>query len=58
MAFNGQWYIKVGNYPIPLEYMALGTYKSAPLQRQDNDSYVDADGYLHRNASHEVKVRI
>ena len=48
MAFNGQWLIKVGSYPIPLEFMKYGTYKSAPAQRQDNDSYVDADGYLHR----------
>lgn len=58
MAFNGQWYIKVGNYPIPLDYMALGTYKTAPMQRQDNDSYVDADGYLHRNPMPHTRSKL
>lgn len=48
MAFNGSWYIKVGNYPIPLEYMAYRTYKSS-TNVQDLDSYRDADGVLHRN---------
>lgn len=48
MAFNGKYYIKVGDYPIPLEMMA---YKTYTLSRnvQDLDSYRDADGYLHRN---------
>jgi len=48
MAFNGQYYLKVGDYPIPLEFMA---YKTYVLQRnvQDLDSYRDADGLLHRN---------
>ena len=58
MAFNGQWLIKVGNYPIPLDYMAYGTYKSAPAQRQDNDSYVDADGYLHRNPMPHMRSKL
>lgn len=49
MAFNGQFYLKAGNYPIPLEYMKLDSYKTSPDQRQDLDSYRDADGYLHRN---------
>jgi hypothetical protein len=48
MAFNGRYFIKVGTYEIPLKIMKYGTYKSSPAQRQDNDSYVDADGYLHR----------
>lgn len=48
MAFNGQYYLKVGDYPIPLEFMA---YKSYTFSRnvQDLDSYRDADGLLHRN---------
>lgn len=48
MAFNGNWYIKVGDYPIPLEFMAYKTYK-ASRNTQDLDSYRDADGVLHRN---------
>ena len=48
MAFNGKYYIKVGDYPIPLEMMA---YKSYTFSRnvQDSDSYHDGDGLLHRN---------
>lgn len=49
MAFNGRYYIKVGTYEIPLSIMKAGSYKSSPAQRQDMDSYVDADGYLHRS---------
>ena len=49
MAFNGNYYIKVGDYPIPLEYMAYKTYVAAPDQTQDLDSYRDANGLLHRN---------
>lgn len=48
MAFQG-YYIKVGNYTIPLTFMKLESYKSAPNQRQDLDSYRDANGHLHRN---------
>lgn len=48
MAFQG-YLIKVGNYTIPLTFMKLESYKSAPNQRQDLDSYRDANGYLHRN---------
>lgn len=48
MAFNGSYYIKVGTYEIPLSLMKAESYKSSPAQRQDMDSYVDANGYLHR----------
>lgn len=48
MAFNGSWYIKVGDYPIPLKFMAYKTYKSS-RNVQDLDSYRDGDGVLHRN---------
>ena len=49
MAFNGSFYIKVGDYPIPLRFMAYKTYVSAPDQTQDLDSYRDGDGLMHRN---------
>lgn len=48
MAFNGSWYIKVGDYPIPLRVMAYKTYKSS-TNVQDLDSYRDGNGKLHRN---------
>ena len=57
MAFDGSWYIKVGNYPIPLEYMAYRTYKMSK-NVQDLDSYRDADGVLHRNVLSHVVVKL
>jgi hypothetical protein len=58
MAFNGSWYIKVGTYAIPLSIMKYGSYKSAPAQRQDMDSYVDANGYLHRNPLEHTRSKL
>lgn len=58
MAFNGQYLMKVGNYEIPLSIIKYGTYKSAPRQRQDNDSYVDADGHLHRFPMPHTRTKI
>lgn len=58
MSFNGQWLIKVGTFVIPLSIMKYGSYKIAPAQRQDNGSYVDADGYLHRNPMPHTRSKI
>lgn len=49
MAYNGRWYLKVGDYPIPPEYMAYKSYTAAPDQTLDLDSYTDADGITRRN---------
>lgn len=57
MAFNGQWYLKVGDYPIPLEYMAYKTYTYS-RNVQDLDSYRDADGLLHRNVLPHVPRKV
>jgi len=57
MAFQG-YYIKVGNYTIPLTFMKVETYKSAPNQRQDLDSYRDANGYLHRNVLSHTATKL
>lgn len=57
MAFNGRYYIKVGNYPIPLTYMAYKTYKVSS-NTQDLDSYRDADGFLHRNVLSHVAHKL
>jgi hypothetical protein len=38
--------------------MRLESYKSAPNQRQDLDSYRDADGYLHRNVLSHTATKI
>ena len=57
MAFSG-FLVKVGNYTIPMEYIKLESYKSKPDQRQDLDSYRDADGYLHRNVLPHTATKI
>ena len=49
MSFQG-YLIKVGNFTIPLQFMKLESFKIAPNQIQDLDSYRDADGILHRTA--------
>ena len=57
MAFQG-YLVKVGNYTIPLEYIKLESYSSKPDQRQDLDSYRDADGYLHRTVLPHTATKI
>lgn len=49
MAFQG-WLIKINGVEFPSwKFIQLSTYKSTPNQKQDEDSYRDADGLLHRN---------
>lgn len=50
--------VKVGSFEFPSNLIRRETYKSAPAQRQDNDSYVDADGYLHRNPMPHTRAKI
>jgi hypothetical protein len=57
MAFNN-YYIKVGSYTIPLDFMKVESYTSMPDQRQDLDSYRDADGYLHRTVLSHTATKI
>lgn len=57
MAFQG-YFIKVGNYTIPLTFMKLESYTSMPDQRQDLDSYRDADGYLHRTVLSHTATKL
>lgn len=58
MAFNGSYYLKVGNYEIPLKYMALDSYTTSPDQRQDLDSGRDADGVMHRNVLPHTATKV
>lgn len=57
MAFQG-YLVKVGSYTIPLKYIKLESYSSKPDQRQDLDSYRDADGYLHRTVLPHTATKI
>jgi hypothetical protein len=56
MAFGG-YLIKVGEYTIPTSIIKADTYKPY-ISVTDLDSYVDADGYLHRNALEHRAAKI
>lgn len=56
MAYAG-YLIKVGNYTIPLSMIRADSY-SAFMSITDLDSFVDANGYLHRNALEHVANKI
>lgn len=58
MAFNGKWYIKVGDYPIPLEYMFKDSYVAAPDQTIDLDSYTNAEGVTIRNPLEHTATKV
>lgn len=44
----GNYMLKIGNYIFPMDKIRLETYKIAPDQRQEFDSYVDGDGVTQR----------
>lgn len=44
----GNYMLKIGNYIFPMNKIRLETYKIAPDQRQEFDSYVDGNGELQR----------
>lgn len=56
MAYNG-YLIKVGGFTIPLSIIRAETY-SPYKSVTDLDSYVDANGVLHRNALEHVAYKI
>lgn len=56
--FNGSYLLKVGSYAIPLKIMKYGSYQSSPAQRQDLDSYVDANGNLHRTVLEHTRAKV
>lgn len=47
MSYGG-FLLKIGEFEIPQDIIAHGTYK-ANINKQDIDDYTDANGYLHRN---------
>ena len=56
MAYAG-YLIKVGNYTIPLSMIRADSY-SAFMSITDLDSFVDANGVLHRNALEHTANKI
>ena len=58
MAYNG-YLLKVGNYTFPMNKIRVETYKIAPDQRQEFDSYVDGNGRLQRpNVVEHTRTKI
>lgn len=47
-----------GGTPLPKTYIRVESYKATPDQRQDLNSYVDANGYLHRNALPHTRTKV
>lgn len=58
MAYAG-YMIKIGNYTFPMDKIRAETYKIAPDQRQEFDSYVDGNGVLQRpNVVQHTRTKI
>ena len=52
-------YVKVGDYVFPLDKIRLESFKIAPDQRQEFDSYVDGNGILQRpNVVEHTRTKI
>lgn len=56
MAFQS-YFIKVGNYEIPLKYMTEGTYNSTK-NILDIDPYYDANGKQHREVLDHIPYKV
>ena len=56
MAFNGVL-LQIGNSEI-VKFIKPESYKISPAQRQDLDSFVDAQGYLNRNVLPHTRSKI
>lgn len=56
MAYSG-YLIKVGNYTIPFSLIRAETY-TVFKSVTDLDSYVDGNGYLHRNALEHIANKV
>lgn len=57
MAYSG-YFFQFGDFIFPNKYIKWDSYDSAPSQRQDLDSYTDANGVTHRNALEHTKTEI
>ena len=54
-AFKG-YLLKINGREVPVKYIA--SYKSTPNQRQDQDSYQDVTGQLHREVLPHTRTKI
>lgn len=56
-AYQG-WLLKINGRIFPMDYIAHASYKATPDQQQDEDSYQDANGRLHRNVLPHTRTKI
>lgn len=56
-AYQG-WLLKINGQKFPMDYIAHASYNATPDQLQDEDSYQDADGLLHRNVLPHARTKI
>lgn len=57
MAFEG-WLLKFEGKTFPMKFIAHGSYNATPDQQQDEDSYSDGYGNLHRNVLPHTRTKI
>ncbi|RGY95162.1 DUF6711 family protein [Clostridium sp. AM58-1XD] len=57
MAFEG-WLLKLEGRMFPMKFIAHSSYNATPDQQQDEDSYSDGYGELHRNVLPHKRTKI
>lgn len=57
MAYQG-WLLKFDGREFPMKFIAHHSYDATPNQKQDEDSYQDSSGELHRNILPHTRTKI
>ncbi len=57
MGYQG-WLLKFEGRIFPMDFIAHHSYDATPSQKQDEDSYQDSDGRLHRNILPHTRTKI
>ena len=52
------WLLEIEGTKLPMEYIAHSSYGASPDQKQDEDSYQDGYGALHRNVLPHTRTKI
>lgn len=52
------WLLKFDGREFPMDFIAHASYNATPDQRQDEDSYQDGYGILHRNVLPHTRTKI
>ena len=52
------WLLEIEGTKLPMKYIAHNSYGASPDQKQDEDSYQDGYGELHRNVLPHTRTKI